>query len=623
MARRSVPTIALAPDSAYPWIGRLTLITVTIVVLINLIAMLLVAGYQITNDGLIFSGVSVWDTDVSGMTTAQARAALEGKFNYPTESTITFRDGTNIWPISAAELGIHFEVDRTVQAAYEVGRNPNLIESLRQQATAWREGVVISPVIVFDQVSAETYLQKIGTQINHPAVDAVLRLDGAEVVYAPGQIGRELDIPATMIRLGGLVTQLTSGEVPLVIRENTPEVLNADEAAQTASNILQADMEVYIENAGSNDAGPWIASRESLAAMLQIERVPSGDGVTDTYAVSLNKDDLRAFLDPLAPELSSDPVNARFIFNDDTRQLEPIADSSEGRALNVPASVDKIAEMALLGVHKVPLVFDTIAPEISQTATAADLGITELISSATTYFPGSSENRKTNIRTAASRFHGIVIKPWQEFSFNYYLGDVSVDTGFDEALIIYNGRTIKGVGGGVCQVSTTAFQAAFYAGFPIGQRTPHAYRVGYYEHGEGPGMDATVFSPVVNFTFTNDTPSYLLIETYPDLKGGTLTFKFYSTSDGRTVQKDGPYITNIVPHGPPVYEEDPDIPPGTVKQVDYSADGADVRVHRIVYRNGEVLYEDNFVSKYEPWQAVFQVAPGYVPPPPESQGLYY
>jgi vancomycin resistance protein YoaR len=424
-----------------------------------------------------------------------------------------------------------------------------------------------------------------------------------------------------MIRLGGLVTRLESGEIQLVIREHTPEVLNAEEAAQAARNILLADMEVHIENGSSSDPGPWIASRESLATMLQIDRVPSGDGITDTYTVSLNKDDLRAFLEPLAAELASDPVNARFIFNDDTHQLEPIANSKEGRALNVPASVDKVADFALLGVHQVPLVFDTLAPEISQTATAADLGISELVSSATTYFPGSSENRKTNIRTAASRFHGIVIKPWQEFSFNYYLGDVSVDTGFDEALIIYNGRTIKGVGGGVCQVSTTAFQAAFYAGFPIGLRTPHAYRVGYYEHGEGPGMDATVFSPVVDFTFTNDTPYHLLIETYPDLKNGTLTFKFYSTSDGRTVQKDGPYITNVVPHGPAIYEEDPDIPPGTVKQVDYSADGADVRIHRIVYRNGEVLYEDNFVSKYEPWQAIFQVAPGYVPP--AAQGLYY
>ena len=188
-----------------------------------------------------------------------------------------------------------------------------------------------------------------------------------------------------------------------------------------------------------------------------------------------------------------------------------------------------------------------------------------------------------------------------------------METGFDEAWIIFNGRTIKGVGGGVCQVSTTAFQAAFYAGFPITQRTPHGYRVGYYERGEGAGMDATVFAPEVDFRFINDTPYHLLIETYTDTKNNTLTFRYYSTSDGRTVQKDGPYITNVVAHGPAVYEENSEITPGDVRQVDWAVDGADVKVIRTVYRDGEVLSRDTFLSHYLPWQAVYQVAPGHMP----------
>ena len=102
------------------------------------------------------------------------------------------------------------------------------------------------------------------------------------------------------------------------------------------------------------------------------------------------------------------------------------------------------------------------------------------------------------------------------------LGDVSLDTGYAEALIIFGDRTIKGVGGGVCQVSTTLFRTAFFGGYQIDERWFHAYRVKYYEqtasggHDENlAGLDATVFAPQVDFRFTNDTPYWLLMETYP------------------------------------------------------------------------------------------------------------
>lgn len=591
-----------------PWLGRATLIIVSIIILVNLLAALLVAGYQIYYDGVIFPGVRVWDIDLSGMTPGQAAAALQGQFTYPQTSTITFRDGQNAWPLTAGELGVHFDVERTVQAAYDAGRRPNLIASLREQASAWREGVVISPVVVFDQQIADSYLQRIAAKINQPAIDATVRVENLQATTTPSQIGRQVDIPATMDALGQLVIRLDSGEVEVAVNETQPQVVNADDAARTINAILSSDIEIFIETPHPNDPGPWIASRESLAEMLVIERVGAA------YTVRLNEAKLQAFLDPLGPQLARDPVNARFIFNDEAKQLEPLAPSVQGRTLNIPATVQNINQVAANDKNRrIPLVFNLIPPTFPDTASAADLGITQLVSSATTYFPGSSESRKKNVQNAASRFHGIVVKPGEEFSFNYYLGDVSAETGYDEAWIIFNGRTIKGVGGGVCQVSTTAFQAAFYAGFPVTQRVPHGYRVGYYERGEGAGMDATVFSPVVDMGFLNDTPYHLLIETYADTKKNTLVFKFYSTSDGRTVQKDGPYISNIVPHGPAIYEENADVAPGDSRQVDYAVDGADVKVNRVVYRNGEVISRDTFSSHYLPWQAIYQVAPGHLP----------
>jgi vancomycin resistance protein YoaR len=197
------------------------------------------------------------------------------------------------------------------------------------------------------------------------------------------------------------------------------------------------------------------------------------------------------------------------------------------------------------------------------------------------------------------------------------LGDVSLDTGYAEALIILGNRTIQGVGGGVCQVSTTLFRTAFFGGYPIVERHPHAYRVSYYELTRSgnvdedlAGLDATVFVPVVDFKFTNDTPNWLLMETYVNAAARTLTWKFYSTSDGRTVEWHTTGPENVVEPPDPLYEENPDLAKGEIKQVDWEAEGADITVTRTVWRDGEAIYEDTFSTHYLPWRAVYQYGPG-------------
>ncbi len=113
-------------------------------------------------------------------------------------------------------------------------------------------------------------------------------------------------------------------------------------------------------------------------------------------------------------------------------------------------------------------------------------------------------------------------------------------------------------------MSTTAFQAAFYAGYPIVERYAHSYRVGYYEQGEGAGMDAAIFSPDLDLRFLNDTDYSLLIETsvYPGTN--SVQFRFYSTNPGRQVVKQGPEITNVRPAAPTVYEANPDLQAGAI-----------------------------------------------------------
>jgi vancomycin resistance protein YoaR len=254
-------------------------------------------------------------------------------------------------------------------------------------------------------------------------------------------------------------------------------------------------------------------------------------------------------------------------------------------------------------------------PQISSTTSGAELGITELLWSETSYFYGSSAERIQNIQAAAARFHGVFVAPGETFSMGETMGDVSLENGFAEALIIFGGRTIKGVGGGVCQVSTTLFRTAFFAGFPIVERYSHAYRVSYYERQPAAvdprfaGLDATVYFPLVDFKFKNDSPYWILMETYVNVNARTLTWKFYSTKDGRSMTWDTTGRSTWSPRRHLSIEENLELKKNEMKQVDWAANGADVTVTRTVYQNGNVLFQDRVVTHYEPWRAVCEYGP--------------
>jgi vancomycin resistance protein YoaR len=348
-----------------------------------------------------------------------------------------------------------------------------------------------------------------------------------------------------------------------------------------------------------------------MAGMLAIHLTE--DGVW----AGLDEAALAEFLGSLAMALFREPENATFHFDPVTIELILDSPGVIGREMDVAASVAQINEMLQSGEHFVPLVFVETQPDYLDTVTAEDLGIVELVAVGESYFTGSSSARDRNIRLGASKFNDIIIVPGQTFSFNEYLGDVTPEAGYDESYVIIGGRTVPGVGGGLCQVATTAFRAAYFGGYPIVERWPHAYRVGYYELGGfGPGFDATIYSPLVDFRFTNDTPYHILIRTEVDAASARLRFLFYSTNTGRTVEKIGPEWGSPIPPEKVIYEYNPELPAGTVKQVERAHDGLKATLGRIVKdAEGNVLYHDVFVSNFIPWPTRYQYGEGYVPPP--------
>lgn len=567
-------------------------------------------GYQLFYAGRVFPGVSVAGVDLSGLTPPEAALKLNQTLSYPVNGRILFRDGEKAWVASPAELGMVFDPSSSAMSAYRLGRSGGLFESLSGQVRARANGMYVQPVIIFDQRVAYQYLRQIGLQIDQPVLEAGLSLEGTNVVATPGQIGRELKIDATLVYLGAQLQTFSDGEVPLVIQEIQPQIIDVSAQADMARQILSQPLTLTVPNAGAANPGPFVYDVQVLANMLGVQRTQDG------VQVVLNTNGLTEMLQPVKSRTDRPAKNAKFIFNDDTRQLDLMEESQTGLVVDVEASVNAINEALLRGEHTVALVVVEDQPQISSSTTGAELGITELLWSETSYFYGSSTERIQNIQAASARFHGVFVAPGETFSMGETMGDVSLENGFAEALIIYGGRTIKGVGGGVCQVSTTLFRTAFFAGFPIVERYSHAYRVSYYEMTASgsvdprfAGLDATVYFPLVDFKFKNDSPYWILMETYVNVNARTLTWKFYSTKDGRSVTWDTTGPVNVVSAPPPLFEENPELKKNDMKQVDWAANGADVTVTRTVYQNGNVLFQDRVVTHYEPWRAVCEYGP--------------
>ena len=581
-------------------------------------------GFELAYAGKIYPGVSVSEVSLSGLTPAQAAARLTEQFTFPQQGRIILQYGDLAWKVTPAELGLYLDPEHSVAQAYQIGRGGDALSELLTQFNTSQSPVNLPPVLVFDQRQGATYLSGvIAAQINKPVIEASVGLNGVDVVVRSGEPGRQLDLAASLERITLQLRSLQDGVIPLVVTESQPVILDVTAQADLARKILSQPLTIRMPDGQPDKHGPWTFDVKTLVTMLNLERLQNPDG-SAVYEVSVDSSKLRAYLLGLAPTLKMEPQNARYTFNDSTKKLDVIQHAVIGRALDVDGTLKLVQQNLAKGEHTIELALTINKPTASDDATGEQLGIRELVHQEVSYFYGSSAARIQNIKAASAKFHGVLVPPGGIFSMSDTIGDISLDNGFAEALIIYNGQTVKGVGGGVCQVSTTLFRTVFFAGYPIVERHAHAYRVNYYEKVAGnkfdarlAGLDATVFVPLVDFKFKNDSPNWLLMETYVNPQNSTLTWKFYSTKDGRKVDWNTTGPTNIVKPPDPVYRENPDLPKGKINHIDYAVEGADISVTRTVTRDGQTISKDVVRTHYVPWPDQYEYGPGTDLPTPE------
>lgn len=382
------------------------------------------------------------------------------------------------------------------------------------------------------------------------------------------------------------------------------------EATYSAQTIkLGFDVQTAAEQATLIGRSGPILSRnyQRIVSILGLDRFDL------TASLTYDITPIKEHLDDLQSQYNRDPENALFQF--ENGRVTAFKIERNGLQVKTDEALATInTELQNLpfrtGKRIIVRVGDVlIKPQITL-ASINDQGIEEKIGEGRSDYTGSIPGRVHNLILATSRINGVIVKKDQVFSFNQTVGDISADTGYEQAYIIKNGQTVLGDGGGVCQVSTTLFRAAMDAGLPIIERNAHAYRVHYYENDRKPGFDATVFAPHVDFKFKNDTSGALLIQTEVDKKTRTLTYTFYGKKDGRVVTISNATIWDIQPAPPARFQDDPTLKVGVTKQVDWAAPGTKSKFHYRVERNGELLQDRDFFSNFRPWQAAYLVGTG-------------
>ncbi len=599
--------------------GRFPAVHIAILVL-GLLAFLTLAPmlmYQIVYADKIYLGVRALNIDLGGYTAQEARAVLSNHFSRYAQAELIIRYGDSEWRTTPGALGMRFDAEGTVKQAMQIGRSGSLPQQMLDQLAGIRQGHVVQPVVNYDTQRQNAVVANLASQVDRPMVNAslVTRPEGTVEITA-SQVGRKVDAAETLRRVQRSLGAVSTATVELAVVETPPRVVEAQlmAAKETAQLILSAPLTmVYDRESVTLDV-------KTLTGMLSF-RQEGGNTVAE-----LDEKALREQVTKMAERIDRKPQNARFRFVNG--RVELVSESLEGRAVEVEPSIQAIREGSLGSVRIVPLVVKTEAPRV-QSSDLAKIDIKEKIIEAATRYGDTGLERQHNVRLAMSRLDGAVVPPGETFSFNEALGPTTLKDGYKTAWGIINTpdgpQTVPSEAGGICQVSTTLFHAAFWAGLQIDQRYPHSYWISRY--GEKPlgriGLDSTVDGSgsrdTLDFKFTNNTPHWLAVEARTDRMN--IYFALHGTKPSWSVEVGEPVISNVVKVDKSVIEREIDttLKPGQEVWVETAQDGFDAAITRTVREGGKVLETYTVKSHYVPARNVIRYNPAPTPGPMPTQ----
>jgi vancomycin resistance protein YoaR len=545
-------------------------------------------------------GTTIAGVEVGGLPSNEAVTRLETEYETLKTTPAVFMAGPRRFRIRPNELILEVDWRGAVETARRQGDGFAPVRGLRRLGTRFF-GADVTPRARVSEAVLSHDLDRIARRVDRPQRDAAIRLRGLRPQIVRGATGRTLDREAAARVIVASLVSLDRAPAILPVAIQQPEVSSADLAP------VAAQVRVATSGPVRLTLGPtrWRIPRWRIAKLLEL---PENGGTS----VAIGGAGANEFFARFRKEVDHPPRDARFIVLPSDRIT--IAPAQPGLELDVDAAAKAILAAALSPTDRVArLTVETAKPERS-TREARAMGITGRVAGYTTYYGGDA-NRIHNVQLVAKLVDGATIAPGATFSFNGTTGDRSADKGFLEAPVIINGELQTGLGGGVCQVSTTVFNAAFEAGLPIVSRTNHALYISHYPQ----GRDATVNYPDIDLKFTNDTGHWLLLRTF--VGASALTVKLYGTPQGRRIEADTAPLEET---GPPTTKQipDPAIWAGTKILEESGQPSRKTSVTRRVYsRKGKLLSETTWSSYYraEPNVYRYGTKPRPKEPPPKPK----
>lgn len=520
---------------------------------------------QLMNIGKISRGVKAAGVELGGLSREQAKELLDRETGEYGRSIHGFVYQDRQFNSDFDGLGIVFNNGALIQSAYEIGRGPNSFLGLFEQLRALFGYYNLGLDYAIDSAKFREFLQTL-SRLETPAKDATLMFDEKkqDFIVVEEKSGLIIDRKRLRAELEFNLSNLRHNTINVSLVEDVPEITaNETEAAKVqAKEILaQAPYSLKFEDK------KWTLNKDLLLGWFNFAAVAEAGSGNKILGADFDSEAVEKYLAVLSQSINREPINAQFEFKNS--RVTAFALGQDGRRLNLEKSGEEIVENLKNRRKTIVLAVQIIEPEI--TAKKADeLGIKKLLGTGVSDFSGSPKNRRENIRIGAAKFHGILLKPGEEFSFNKLLGEVGPKQGYLQELVIKRNKTVPEYGGGLCQVSTTAFRAAVNSGLLITDRIQHSFPVKYYNP---QGFDAAIYPPSADLKFKNDSPEHILIQT--KIEKSKLTFEFYGTSDGREAKIIGP------------------------EEYDKKSDGAmKAKLTQEIYRNGELVRKMTFRSTY-------------------------
>ena len=470
-----------------------------IIIICAIIAVLVAADFWL-NSGKIHRGVEVGNVPLGGQTPAEARESVENHVMGPLER-IEF-SGPEDFSRDAKDLGVRFNVARTVNQAYAVGREGNVLDRLSERLRASFGGATIPPDIDYKPDMARSEVQEIATQVNEQPREADVKVYGSEVEVSKSRDGYELDPAATMTSIDNAIGDM-SGKVSLQGDVLDPDVTTAE--AETAADEARGALSEPVE-ISAQDGESWKVEPDKLGAALEVTKK---DGAID---VGLDRDSLDGALTPVYDDLTVKTVNASYDFDSDGDVV--VKPAHFGREVESESLLDDIEGGIFDGQREYQVSTAVDKP----TYTTAELQAkkpTELLGSYHTNYTATSDKtqaRLNNLVTASRGVSGTFLAPGEVYSMNETVSGLD----YEEGHVIIDGATSSALGGGLCQVTSTLYNAVLYAGLDIVERHPHATQLPYIR----PGRDATVWfgdasgNGALDMKFKNTTDGYILLQEY-------------------------------------------------------------------------------------------------------------